>query len=164
MMPPKLILAPVDFSDPSRDALEVAASMAARFDADLLLVHVTPFIADLPEGVSIFKEGEHDSDLSETAEQRLSDLAATIARKDLLVRTELGSANDVGMELVRIAEDEHADMIIIATHGMTGWRTIPFGSVAKKVVEQAACPVLVLRAKAANEAGGNARTASAANR
>jgi hypothetical protein len=36
-------------------------------------------------------------------------------------------------------------MIVIATHGMTGWRRIPFGSVAKKVVEQAECPVLVLR-------------------
>jgi nucleotide-binding universal stress UspA family protein len=51
------------------------------------------------------------------------------------------------MEIVRIAEDEHADMIVIATHGMTGWRRIPFGSVAKKVVEEAECPVLVLRAQ-----------------
>ncbi len=162
MMPPKLILAPVDFSDPSREALDVAVSMAERLGASLLLVHVTPVIADLPEGVSIFKEDEYDQGLTETAEQRLSDLAATIAQKNVQVRTELGSANDVGMELVRIAEDEHADMIIIATHGMTGWRTIPFGSVAKKVVEQAACPVLVLRAKAANEADGNARAASTA--
>jgi universal stress protein family protein len=43
-------------------------------------------------------------------------------------------------------------MIVIATHGMTGWRRIAFGSVAQKVVEQAACPVLVLRAKAGDHA------------
>jgi nucleotide-binding universal stress UspA family protein len=164
MMPPKLILSPVDFSDPSREALDVAVDMAARFGASLLLVHVMPFVADLPQGVSIFKEGEHDRDLTETAEQRLSKLAVTIAQKNVQVRTELGTANDVGMELVRIAEQDHADMIIIATHGMTGWRTIPFGSVAKKVVEQAACPVLVLRAKAANEADGKDHAASTAAR
>lgn len=160
MMPPKLILAPVDFSDPSREALDVAVDVATRYGASLLLVHVTPVVGDLPEGVSIFKEGDYDRELSQTAEQRLSELAAAIGRKNLQVHTELGSANDVGMELVRIAADDHADMIIIATHGMTGWRNIPFGSVAKKVVEQADCPVLVLRAKAASEADGKVRAAS----
>ena len=68
------------------------------------------------------------------------------------MRTEVGTANDVGMELVRIAEHDNVDMIVIATHGMTGWRRIAVGSVAQKVVEQAACPVLVLRAKAGDHA------------
>lgn len=151
-MPPKLILAPIDFSDHSRKALDVAADLASRFGATLLLVHVVAAIPDLPESVSIFKEGEYDSKLHETAAQQLSDLAATLADKKITVRAELGTANDVGMELVRIAERDQADMIVIATHGMTGWRAIAFGSVAEKVVQQAACPVLVLRAKAANQA------------
>ena len=77
------------------------------------------------------------------------------ACKNIKVRTEIGTANDVGMEIVRIAEDEFADMIVIATHGMTGWRRIPFGSVAKKVVEEAKCPVLVLRAQETGHAGRN---------
>jgi hypothetical protein len=42
-------------------------------------------------------------------------------------------------------------MIVVATHGMTGWRTIPFGSIAAKVVNQAECPVLVIRTKAAKD-------------
>jgi nucleotide-binding universal stress UspA family protein len=80
-------------------------------------------------------------------------------------RTEMGTANDVGMELVRIAEHEHADMIIIATHGMTGWHKIAFGSVAEKVVKQASCPVLVLRANAMADAGGEKQvSASTASR
>jgi nucleotide-binding universal stress UspA family protein len=152
MMPPKLILAPIDFSDHSRNALDVAADLASRFGATLLLVHVVAAIPDLPEGVSIFKEGEYDSKLRDIAAQQLSDLAATLADKKINVRTELDTANDVGMELIRIAERDQADMIVIATHGMTGWRAIAFGSVAEKVVRQAACPVLVLRAKAANQA------------
>lgn len=151
MMPPKLILAPIDFSDPSRNALNVAADMASRFGASLLLVHIVPAVADLPAGVSIFKEGDYDKGLHDAAAKQLADLAAPISGKGVSVRSEIGTANDIGMEIIRIAEHENADMIVLATHGMTGWRKIAFGSVAEKVVQQAACPVLVLRTKAAEQ-------------
>jgi nucleotide-binding universal stress UspA family protein len=156
MMPPKLILAPIDFSDYSRTALDVAADLASRFGAGLLLVHVVPAVANLPAGVSMFKEGEYNSELHTAAAKRLSELAAKLGNKNLVVRTEIGTANDIGMEIVRIAEHDNADIIVIATHGMTGWRAIAFGSVAEKVVEQAACPVLVLRAKAGVQSAANA--------
>src|SRR5580704_17667964 len=107
MLPPKLILVPIDFSDPSRAALDVATNMAARLGADLLLVHVVPAIADLPSNVSIFKEGKYDESLNDKAEQQLSQLAAGLAKKNVKARTELGTANDVGMELIRIAEGEN---------------------------------------------------------
>lgn len=151
MMPPKLILCPVDFSEHSRDAVKVAVDMAVCFGAELLLVHIVPAIQDLPMDVSVFKEGEYDASLHDAAVKRLTDLATAVAagQKNLKVRSEVGTANDTAMELVRIAEKDQADMIIIATHGMTGWREIAFGSVAEKVVKQAACPVLVLRVKAA---------------
>jgi nucleotide-binding universal stress UspA family protein len=161
MMPPKLILAPIDFSDASRAALDVAADMASRFGAELLLVYVVPAIPDLPKDVSIFKEGEYDKSLENKDAQRLKDLAGTVANKNVKVRTELGSGNDVGMELIRIAENEHADLIVITTHGMTGWREFAFGTVAEKVVKQADCPVLVLRAKAGEDAGDKSKAASA---
>jgi nucleotide-binding universal stress UspA family protein len=160
MLPPKLILAPIDFSDSSRAALDVAANMASRLGSEVLLVHVIPAIPDLPKNVSIFKEGQYDQSLNAKAEQQLKELAATLARKNIKARTQLGNANDVGMELIRIAESENADMIIIATHGMTGWRKIAFGSVAEKVVREAECPVLVLRAKAATSGSDRRQTAS----
>ena len=161
MMPPKLILAPIDFSDASRAALDVAVDMASRFGAELLLVYVVPAIPDLPKDVSIFKEGDYDKSLENKDAQQLKDLAATVANKNVKVRTELGTGDDVGMELVRIAENDHVDMIIIATHGMTGWREFAFGTVAEKVVKQADCPVLVLRAKAGEDAGDKSKAASA---
>jgi nucleotide-binding universal stress UspA family protein len=161
MMPPKLILAPIDFSDASRAAVDVAADMASRFGAELLLVYVVPAIPDLPKDVSIFKEGEYDKSLENKDAQQLKELAATVANKNVKVRTELGTGDDVGMELVRIAENDHVDMIIIATHGMTGWREFAFGTVAEKVVKQADCPVLVLRAKAGEDAGDKSKAASA---
>ena len=162
MLPPKLILAPIDFSDPSHAAMNVAADMASRFGADLLLVHVVPAIPDLPVDVSILKERAYDEGLTTEAAQRLTDLAATLAPKNIKVRTELGSANDVGMELVRSAERNNVDMVVIATHGMTGWRKFAFGSVAEIVVKQASCPVLVLRAGPAAQAGPDGKSASAA--
>ena len=149
----KTILAPIDFSDFSNNALDVATDLASRLGAELILVNVVPAIPDLPSSVSILKEGEYDQSLHNAAAKRLSDLAASLSARNIKVRTQIGTANDVGMEIVRIADSEPADMIVIATHGMTGWRRIPFGSVAKKVVEEAECPVLVLRAQEAGNVG-----------
>lgn len=147
-MPPQLILVPIDFSDHSHQALEVATGMAAHLGATLLLVHIVSAIPDLPEGVSMLKQGEYENQLHDAAAKRLSDLASTLRDRNITARTEVGTANDVAMELVRIAEHDAVDLIIISTHGMTGWRPIAFGSVAKVVVEQANCPVLLLRVKA----------------
>jgi nucleotide-binding universal stress UspA family protein len=145
MLQPKLILAPIDFSDPSRDAVETAADMASRYGAELLLVHVVAALPKLPPDVSIFKEGEYERRLHGDAERRIGALSAELKQKGLAVRSEVGIANDVGMELLRIAEHNHADLIVIATHGVTGWNNFVFGSVAEKVVRQAHVPVLVLR-------------------
>jgi nucleotide-binding universal stress UspA family protein len=53
---------------------------------------------------------------------------------------------DAAGEIVLIAEKEHVDLIVIATHGWTGLRHLVFGSVAEKVVRLAPCPVLTIRA------------------
>jgi len=55
----------------------------------------------------------------------------------------LGGAAD---EIIRISGEEKVDLIVIATHGQTGWRHMVFGSVAEKVVRLAPCPVLTVRA------------------
>jgi nucleotide-binding universal stress UspA family protein len=163
MLPPKLILAPIDFSDPSHAAMNIAADMASRFGAELLLVHVEPAIQNLPADVSILKERAFDEGLTADAAKRLTDLAATLAPKNIKVRTELGSANDVGMELVRSAARNNVDMVVIATHGMTGWRKFAFGSVAEIVVKQASCPVLLLRANPAAQLDSGGKSVSAAS-
>jgi len=66
------------------------------------------------------------------------------------------------MEILRTAEHENADLIVIATHGMTGWRRLAFGSVTDKVVRTADCPVLVLRKSAAQQSEPAEKSASAA--
>jgi nucleotide-binding universal stress UspA family protein len=147
MLKPKLILAPIDFSDPALDALETAADLASRFGAALLLVHVVPALPKLPTSVSIFKEGEYDSRLHAEAAKQMADLSATYAQSSLSVASEVGTSDDVGMEIVRLGEERRADLIVIATHGATGWKDLVLGSVAEKVVRLARSPVLVLRAQ-----------------
>jgi len=163
MLPPKLILSPIDFSDPSHEALDVAGDLASRFDSELLLVHVVPVVPKLPSGVSIFREGEYERELTQDAEKRLAELVEKHAAKGIRARSTVGLANDAGMEIIRIAEHEHVDLIVIATHGMTGWRRLAFGSVTEKIVRAASSPVLVLRSQGASEpAESPARSSSAA--
>ncbi len=165
MLSPKLILSPIDFSDSSLEALDVAQDVATRYGSELLLVHVVPVVPKLPENVSIFSEGTYERELIQSAEQRLAELAGEMQKKGVQTRIVVGLANDAAMEIVRTAEQEKVDLIVIATHGMTGWRRLAFGSVTDKVVRTVECPVLVLRKAAAEESkeeDEGAKSASAA--
>jgi nucleotide-binding universal stress UspA family protein len=151
MLSPKLILSPIDFSEASLEALDVAQDLATRYGSELLLVHVVPVIPKLPENVSILSEGGYERELIQNAEQRLAELAGELQRKGVRARTAVGLADDAAMEIVRTAEQEKVDLIVIATHGMNGWRRLAFGSVTDKVVRTVECPVLVLRKAATDE-------------
>jgi nucleotide-binding universal stress UspA family protein len=162
MLPPKVILSPVDFSVHSDDALKTATELAARFGSELCLVHIVPALPKLPHGVSIFKEADYEQALHAEAEQQLAKMADEISRRGIAARSVVGTANNTAMEILRIAEHHLADLIVIATHGMTGWRQLAFGSVTEKVVRLASLPVLVLRAQPEREAGGAVVTANSA--
>ena len=71
--------------------------------------------------------------------------------KDLVSHHKVGTRDlvttgEAAPEILRIAQKEHVDLIVIASHGLTGWRRLVFGSVAEKVVRQATCPVLTIMA------------------
>lgn len=164
MMNPKLILSPIDFSDPSTEALDFASDVAARYGAEILLFHAVPVIPRLPQRVSIFAEGDYEKELIKNSEDRLNELAPKLAQKGVKARVAVGLANDAAMEIIRTADQEKADLIVIATHGMTGWHRLPFGSVADKVVRTAECPVLVLRSAATGGAAKEGQHSSASAR
>jgi nucleotide-binding universal stress UspA family protein len=162
MLLPKLILSPIDFSKDSLEALDVAVDVARRYGSEVLLVHVVPVIPKIPGDVSILHEGQYERQLIQNAEQELQDLAKQVRERGPQARTAVGLANDAAMEILRTAEQEKADLIVIATHGMTGWRRLAFGSVTDKVVRTAECPVLVLRKSAAEASRpADAETAAA---
>ena len=159
MFSAKLILSPIDFSDFSLQALEVAKDIATHYGSEIVLVHVVPVIPKLEGHASIFTEGQYENQLIASAKQRLADLAAKLQQAGVRARSAVTLSNDPAMEIVRTAESEKADLIVIATHGITGWRRLAFGSVTDKLVRTASCSVLVLRAEEVATAAGAAASA-----
>jgi nucleotide-binding universal stress UspA family protein len=161
MFSAKVILSPLDFSDFSMQALEVAQDIAKRYGSERVLVHVTPVIPKLEGHANIFTEGEYENQLIASAKQRLADIATKLQKEGINARSTVSLSNDPAMEIIRVAESEKVDLIVIATHGVTGWRRLAFGSVTDKLVRTAACSVLVLRAEAAAAAAPASASASA---
>jgi nucleotide-binding universal stress UspA family protein len=139
------ILAPVDFSDEGRPALDAAADLANRHPgAKLTLLHVyqLPNLV-LPEGYIL------------ASPQQLEALLAKVSEKIEQLRqraVELGADTHVEsvagvpwLEIVRYAEQNGVDLIVMGTHGRTGLRHALIGSVAERVVRHAPCAVLVVR-------------------
>ena len=93
----------------------------------------------------MFKEEDYERWLHEEAVKTIGALSAQYEQTGIPVRTEVGTANDVGMEILRIAQRHTADLIVIATHGVSGWHKVLFGSVAEKVVRLSEVPVLLLK-------------------
>ncbi|MGO8789701.1 MAG: universal stress protein [Terriglobia bacterium] len=162
MLPPKVIVSPIDFSVYSDDALKTAIDLASHFGSELCLIHVVPALPNLPSLRSFFKEGEYEQTLQVDAEKQLGQMVKEIARRGIAAEYAVGTANDTAMEILRMAEHHHADLIVIATHGITGWHQLAFGSVAEKIVRLASIPVLILRAQPGPAAGGGSATSDPA--
>jgi nucleotide-binding universal stress UspA family protein len=146
MLPFKKVLCPTDFSAASRPALGAAAEVAGHFQAAMYLVHIVPAVPPLPSDPTyVFEVPEYERALHADAERQLQTLKEDLAVKALKVHTIVGHG-DPGSEIVRIATNEAVDLIVIATHGTTGWRAVIFGSVAEKVVRLAQRPVLTIPA------------------
>ena len=147
MLPVKLILCPTDFSKPSDEGLVAARELASHFGCDLVLVHVLPVVPSLPPNPNfVFEVPEYERALHVDAAKKLERMVQEVGAAGLKARAIVGHG-DAGGEIVRIAEEEGADLVVIATHGLTGWRHVVFGSVAEKVVRHAQCSVLSVRAR-----------------
>jgi nucleotide-binding universal stress UspA family protein len=145
MLPIKLVLAPTDFSDVSVETVARARELAEHFGAELLVLHVIPPIPTLPSDPHYnFEVPAYQEALRENAKRQIEEAAPDPVASGLKSQT-LVSYGDPAKEIVRIAEEQSVDMIVIATHGLTGWQHLVFGSVAEKVVRTAKCPVLTVR-------------------
>jgi nucleotide-binding universal stress UspA family protein len=142
------IVAPYDFSTPSKEGLKKAIEFAKHFGAELLIVHVIPPLNIMPpvgppispgflNKEELVKE-QHDMVEANLAQLQKEELPEDLKSRVIVVE---GSPAD---EIAHISEDENADLIIIATHGWAGWRRFVFGSVTEKVIRFATCPVLTV--------------------
>ncbi len=140
----KKILVPVDFSENSQKVLRMAADVAGRFKAELIVVFVVQSFDDysgffVPHIPIIQLEEE----MVKSAEEKMKSFAAETLNGSVPHSTAVLSG-DVVEEINRFAGEEKADMIVMGTHGYKGLDKILFGSVAEKIVKTAPCPVLTI--------------------
>ncbi|HLU99631.1 MAG TPA: universal stress protein [Acidobacteriota bacterium] len=147
MLPIRRILAPTDFSETSRETVARASELAEHFKAEVLVAHVIPPIPALPPDPHYnFEIPAYQDALHENAERQLKETIASQVSEEVPARP-IVRYGDPAKEIVRMAQEEGVDMIVIATHGHTGWQHLVFGSVAEKVIRTARCPVLVVHAR-----------------
>jgi nucleotide-binding universal stress UspA family protein len=141
---PTKILLPIDFSPSSQAALEMAADLAQHFQAELHLVNVIPMFptTSLPD---LIPEGEFIQQARAYAELHLTKCQSVLAAKGIKASSSVELGNDVAGNIMEVIERERIDMVVISTHGISGWHPLVFGSIAEKVVKLVECPLLLLR-------------------
>ncbi|MCL4813529.1 MAG: universal stress protein [Vicinamibacteraceae bacterium] len=142
----KTILVATDFSDASQAALDYARGLAERFDASLHVLHVLEDLAAHAWTTEVYVAalpGVHE-EMERQAQERLGALFSDEERERFRVRTALRLGSPF-VEIIRYARDEHADLIVMGTHGRGAIAHMLLGSVAERVVRKAACPVLTVR-------------------
>lgn len=135
----KKLLVPVDFSDESIKSVDVALDMADSADK-VHVVHVAPDLDVTTPGVvweSISEDVQRENVL-ESFNKTFNDpkydgIAFHVA------------FGDAGRGIVQHAEESNLDVIVMPSHGRTGFRRLLIGSVAERVLRLAHCPVVVLR-------------------
>ena len=135
------IVCPVDFSDHSKVALERAAAWARHFRARLIVVTVVePLLVNAAAAT-------YDMDL--VREDLLPELRAFVEKTSVAGAAGLPPpevmvlVGESASEIVALAQREHAQLIVIATHGLSGYRKMLLGSTTEKVLRQTTVPVLV---------------------
>jgi nucleotide-binding universal stress UspA family protein len=140
---PTKILLPIDFSPSSQAALEMAADLAEHFHAELYFVNVIPFLptTTLPD---VNPEAEYLQEARMFAERHLAKCQAALLARGVKSVSSVEVGNGVVENIMEVLEREHIDMVVISTHGISGWHPLVFGSIAEKVVRLVQCPLLLL--------------------
>jgi universal stress protein A len=156
MLTIRRILVPVDFSAPSRAALEHATGLAERMDAELVVLHAWEQPAYLgPEGVVLSAPGVVHPGLEEVRRAVEREVAQFVKGVPLPAGTQVrvvqGKPHDA---ILAVAAEPGVDLVVMGTHGRSGLARMIVGSVAEAVIRHAPCPVLTLRAPAGASAEG----------
>jgi nucleotide-binding universal stress UspA family protein len=139
MIPPRVILAAVDLSDPSRAALVMAARLAQQCHASLHVLHAQdPALSDAARTRNVDLTEESREELQAFVRSVLPGPEGAACVRHVVA----GPVTDV---ICNIADREQAHMIVIGAHGMSGVHRI-FGSIAEGVIRCAAIPVLLVPA------------------
>lgn len=138
MLPIKTVLHATDFSQASTYALEFACALARDYGARLILLHV----AETPRMIRGKLDAERLEESHAAAQAQLQQLA--VPHQDIAVERRF-ARGDAGNQILTVARQVHADLLVVGTHGRTGLGRLLMGSVAESVVREAPCPVVTVK-------------------
>jgi nucleotide-binding universal stress UspA family protein len=139
------ILVPIDFSEHSRRAVDEALGLAEKFGAELHLLHccplypasaIAPYDVSLPQNLEIT--------IHEAARGFLAEWARKAGGRGIRVEKHL-SASDPATGIADLAKTLGADLIVMGTRGLTGFKHALLGSVAERTIRIAPCSVLTVK-------------------
>jgi nucleotide-binding universal stress UspA family protein len=137
----KQILIPMDFSDCAKKALQYAIPLAKEHKAAITLLYVVVPSSYIGGEFGAYDLG-FDAEVRTSGEKALVKLAEEVREVGASTLIRCGSP---AHEILEVAKELPADLIVISTHGRTGLTHVFLGSVAEHVVRRAPCPVLVVR-------------------
>jgi nucleotide-binding universal stress UspA family protein len=139
----KRILVPTDFSEPSLKAIRYAERLAEQSGATIHLLYVIER-PGLNNDFECFPLALPEAELRKIAKEKLLSIASTEIEELVPVKVQVSFGKPF-REIVEVARESDADLIVIATQGHSGINHILLGSTAERVVRHASCPVLVVR-------------------
>jgi len=158
------ILVPIDGSKPSREALEFAVNLAAKYNSKICLVNVIPthqicHWLTVSDGIfcsdSLFVPSVIMREMEKESESLLVSALTLVQSIGIESYARMGKGYPAN-EIVRIAKEENVDLIVIGSNNASFFTRILFGSVSYSVARRAPCPVLIIkREKKPDENGSN---------
>lgn len=139
------ILVPTDFSESAVYALPFAIDLAQKYGASLSILHVVePIVAPVDFAWGTYSYPDIEKQLSGYVEESLDKLVKAMIPAD--IKAEVNNLNGKPWrEIVTFARENDIDLIVLATHGLSGLSHALYGSTAEKIVRKAHCPVLTVR-------------------
>jgi nucleotide-binding universal stress UspA family protein len=145
--PYRKIVVAFDGSENSIRAVKVAAGMAAKFGSELVVAHVysSPVIPYSVAGAPVPNYAELEKVAEDSAKSTLSRGVLVARDGGVAAKGELLEASSTVQALTEFTASQKADLLVVGTRGMTGFKKLILGSVSSGLVGHASCSVLVVR-------------------
>ncbi len=139
------ILVPFDLSSPSNKAFKVALDLAQKYDSKITLITCVEGDAWHHK----FYDARADTQLlkaqTKVAKKYMEKLEATANKVDVKIKLQIIKSTSVAKDIATFAKSRKMDLIVISSHGRTGFDKLVLGSVANGVIQRTSVPVLLIK-------------------